>query len=107
MKGNTMIWPGSVLILVDSVSNLWLPFLLLGDRSSFRLYTECAKGIKSQNIFPDSSNTEISINFKSIIWPVLFTFHLGQKHSNSSNIVTLHESSPYKRRVEKEELNMP
>ena len=82
MQGDTKVWPGSVVILVDSVhspqSSLVLTSLLLldGGRGD-QLQGEGSEGVEGEDILPDCGHIDVTIVASPCLRPVLVTLHLN------------------------------
>ena len=77
VERDTMVRPGSVVVLVhcSHSSRLWL--LLLPCRSTDLGHCEGSQGVECENILSNNSNVYISIITHPSIRPVLLTFSLG------------------------------
>ena len=88
MQGDTKVWPGSVVILVDSVhcphSSLVLASLLLldGGRGD-QLQGEGSEGVEGEYILPDCGHIDVTIVASPCLRPVLVTLHLSTVKYNS------------------------
>ena len=76
MERDTMIRPGSVVVLVHCVYSSRLRLLLLPRRNTDLLYGKGTQGVECEHIFSYNSHIYISIITHPILWPVLLTFYL-------------------------------